>query len=218
MLVNQKVTFETVCGCGAKHHSVIDLPVEIPESLTISGQVENFDFTDIKKDKEKREAVSEPAQNYVVGIVTDGTDMDSQIVMVEKQHPAWQVGRLNGPGGIVDCLPDERPPSEVVRHAMVRTFEKETGLAIYPHIWIEVVRLIAGPEQGDYQVSFFRAVLPSLQFAKIDRQDDQEPLCFTTIKEIVTGSTLINCVDFFAAAVALSLETNLEFPVIIRRK
>ena len=59
---------------------------------------------------------------YVVGFMLSA-DM-SQVVLIQKNRPAWQRGRLNGVGGKIDST-DSSSLS-----CMIREFEEETGLVV----------------------------------------------------------------------------------------
>lgn len=72
-----------------------------------------------------------------------------QVVLIQKQRPAWQKGRLNGVGGKVE-------PGETALEAMVREFEEETGARIED--WEEFGTL--RDEAHGFHVVFFRAVHP----------------------------------------------------------
>lgn len=62
-------------------------------------------------------------QGYVVGfLVSPSTD---EVLLVRKNRPAWQAGRLNGIGGHIE-------PSEKPWDAMEREFQEETGLRVQP--------------------------------------------------------------------------------------
>ena len=60
-------------------------------------------------------------QNYVVGFLFNSL-LDS-VVLIEKQRPSWQKGRLNGVGGHVE-------PGESSLNAMKREFMEETGVEV----------------------------------------------------------------------------------------
>lgn len=55
---------------------------------------------------------------YVVGFLFD-TNHDT--VLIRKNRPAWQAGKLNGPGGKIE-------PGETPHEAMAREFLEETGV------------------------------------------------------------------------------------------
>jgi 8-oxo-dGTP diphosphatase len=63
--------------------------------------------------------------NYVVGIVLDNNDY---ILMIEKNRPDWQKGKLNGIGGHIEK--DERP-----EEAMSREASEEAGISLPPNKW-----------------------------------------------------------------------------------
>lgn len=58
-------------------------------------------------------------KEYVLGFMFDYSR--HRVLLIEKQHPEWQRGLLNGIGGKIN--PDELPVN-----AMVREFAEETGI------------------------------------------------------------------------------------------
>src|SRR5436190_15473444 len=93
------------------------------------------------------ETVREPARpaftRYVAGFLF--TNDGRAVVLVRKNKPAWQKGRLNGVGGKVEG--DETPAA-----AMQREFREEAGVDIPADAWQEVVVL----EGHGFAVHFFR--------------------------------------------------------------
>jgi 8-oxo-dGTP diphosphatase len=79
---------------------------------------------------------------YVVGFLfdRDGT----KVVLIRKNRPEWQKGRLNGVGGKVE-------PMESLAHAMAREFNEEAGVMI--NSW-EHFAVMNGP---DWIVDVYRA-------------------------------------------------------------
>jgi len=59
-------------------------------------------------------------KQYVLGFCFDS--LYSQVLLIEKNRPAWQAGRLNGVGGKIEST-DESPLA-----AMAREFEEEAGV------------------------------------------------------------------------------------------
>lgn len=51
-----------------------------------------------------------------------------QVVLIKKDHPAWQAGKYNGVGGTVR-------PNELAPDAMAREFLEETGVITLPADW-----------------------------------------------------------------------------------
>lgn len=65
-------------------------------------------------------------QNYTLGFAFN-TDR-SKIVLIKKNRPAWQAGKLNGIGGKVE-------PGETNEEAMCREFHEECGVQTTPEDW-----------------------------------------------------------------------------------
>lgn len=87
----------------------------------------------------------------------------SQILLVQKTHPEWQKGRLNGIGGHVN-------EGETEIAAMVREFHEECGIRTAVHQWDSLFTLYgdrrrrAPEEQVNWSVLFFRTCLPNSIF------------------------------------------------------
>ena len=81
-------------------------------------------------------------QMYVVGLLF--SDDLQRVGVLHKQHPEWQRGMINGPGGKVE--PEEHPDD-----AMVREFAEETGVTVQP--W-ELCVMNEGP---DFGIWFYRS-------------------------------------------------------------
>lgn len=82
---------------------------------------------------------------WVVGFLLD-TDADS-VVLIRKNRPAWQAGRLNGVGGKVE-------PGESIPDAMRREFKEEAGVTVDD--WHHFASL----QWEEGKVHFFRAFAP----------------------------------------------------------
>lgn len=59
------------------------------------------------------------SEEYVIGVAVDPDR--THVLVIEKNRPAWQVGKLNFPGGKIE---DGETPEE----AIVREFREETGV------------------------------------------------------------------------------------------
>jgi len=95
---------------------------------------------------------------YVAGFLFNETC--NQLVLIEKNHPDWQMGQCNGVGGKIR---DGESPHE----AMVREFEEETGL--YIEEWQELCML---RQIGVYEVVFYKAIDESALSART--QEDEQ--------------------------------------------
>ena len=90
---------------------------------------------------------------YVLGLAFN-TERD-HVVLIEKNKPVWQKGKLNGIGGKIE-------QNEWVLEAMVREFFEETGIETVPNEWTKQCKL-----QGQgYSVFVFRAFTNAIFNAK----------------------------------------------------
>ena len=100
---------------------------------------------------------------------TDG----SRVVLLEKQSPAWQRGKLNGVGGKVE-------PDETALEAMVREFTEETGVATEPARWRHYAELSGSAFHVDVYSLFDDAVVDGARTVEIH----EVRVCPTTGSEI----------------------------------
>lgn len=84
-------------------------------------------------------------REWVVGFLLD--DDAETVVLIRKNRPAWQAGRLNGVGGKVE-------PGETIEEAMRREFKEEADMVVLD--WQHFASLTW--EEG--VVRFFRAFHP----------------------------------------------------------
>lgn len=71
-------------------------------------------------------------QVFVVGFMFSPDR--SQLLLIEKQRPSWQAGRLNGIGGKMEA-------GETPSDALVREFFEETGVSTRPEVWVHFAEL-----------------------------------------------------------------------------
>ncbi len=71
-----------------------------------------------------------------------------QVVLIKKNKPAWQSGKLNGVGGKIES-------GETPLQAMIREFEEETGVTTLPDDWCQVGTML---EDGLYKIAIFAGV------------------------------------------------------------
>lgn len=86
-------------------------------------------------------------RRYVVGFLVDFTG--ETVVLIDKNRPKWQRGRLNGIGGHIE---QGESPAEAMR----REFREEAGLDIDD--WTE--RVVLTGVDGSWSVHFFVAARP----------------------------------------------------------
>lgn len=85
----------------------------------------------------------------------------SHVVLIWKEKPAWQKGKLNGVGGKIE---DGETPAE----AMCREFEEETGLTYRP--WQHFITI----NREDWECSFFAGVDWENNFEYAETKESEE--------------------------------------------
>lgn len=98
-------------------------------------------------------------KSYVCGFYFD--DTLSRVVLIWKNKPKWQEGKLNGVGGKIEK--DENPYD-----AMRREFKEETG--IDHKDWVYFISLSG----YDWHVSFFYAIGKFNEFEYAETQEEEE--------------------------------------------
>ena len=96
---------------------------------------------------------------YVCGFLFCQTT--DEVLLIEKQKPDWQKGKLNGIGGKVE-------EEEFPHGAMVREFREETGLTVSD--WTPFVIL----NGSGWRVIFFHADIGPNRFYKAETQEEEE--------------------------------------------
>lgn len=109
-------------------------------------------------------------KRYVLGLAFTE---NGSVVMVQKNRPEWQAGKLNFIGGKIE------PYDETAVHTMSREFEEETGVATHTDEWKCIGSMgslghlgTAGGE-GSFEVVLFRAG-PHDKFLKCQTVEDEE--------------------------------------------
>jgi 8-oxo-dGTP pyrophosphatase MutT (NUDIX family) len=125
--------------------------------------------------------------NYVVGFFTS-PDL-AKVVLVRKQRPAWQAGKLNGVGGKIEIPSDPREDSpkedivwEAPKIAMAREFEEETGVLIDWRRWhcFDVENFFHPKERQTNKVYFFFCIGDEEELAKVKTMTDEEIVILDT--------------------------------------
>lgn len=84
------------------------------------------------------------------------------VILIRKNRPEWQKGKLNGVGGHIE-------QGEHPNDAMTREFQEETGLYVRKDRWERVVMM-----EGDkWHVTFFKCVLTNLDRHQIQTMTDE---------------------------------------------
>jgi len=85
---------------------------------------------------------------------------EDDLVFIQKTHPRFQYGKLNGVGGHIE---GQETPVE----AMVREFEEEAGVATSQTQWLEKGKIAL---KGALQVFVFETELTVDQFTEVKKQ------------------------------------------------
>lgn len=81
-------------------------------------------------------------KDYVIGFMF--SEDGGQVVLIEKEKPDWQKGKLNAPGGKIE-------PEETPVEAMVREFKEETGYQTTTSDWAHFARMEGNNDGGEGQ-------------------------------------------------------------------
>lgn len=123
-------------------------------------------------------------KEYVVGFMF--TPDRSRVLLLRKARPAWQRGRLNGPGGLIQ-------EGETPLHAMRREMIEETGILFDAWAAFAVLN-ISGPA-GVERVHFFRAIAPDRETVWRARGRDDEPVEVHQI-DVTTSARVVEGLEY----------------------
>lgn len=95
-------------------------------------------------------------KHYVLGFAFD--EAMENVVLIKKERPQWQAGKLNGVGGKVETI-DATP-----RDAMIREFYEETGVPTNDYDWFLFATMNFSDDVmgGGAKIWVFKAVLPNI--------------------------------------------------------
>lgn len=117
-------------------------------------------------------------QKYVLGFMFDSKL--ENVVLIRKNKPDWQKGKLNGVGGKVEPLEDDPDYMERPEDAMYREFKEETGVFV-SCLWKEFCLL----RSIDFEIWCFYAVdQKSFDEAKTT---ESEEVVKTAVNDIKNG-------------------------------
>ncbi len=102
-----------------------------------------------------------PPIQYVVGFLFADIRHSPWVLLLRKKRPAWQLGRLNGPGGKVEV-------GETFKEAMFREFVEEVEYPVMLDDWRQFALLRGVEKDGKpYEVAFFRADAPESEWLHV---------------------------------------------------
>jgi 8-oxo-dGTP diphosphatase len=145
-------------------------------------------------------------KEYVVGFLFELHDLKytqetSNILLIQKEHPEWQKGYLNGIGGKIE-------PGELPIDAMNREFAEESGITGIN--WQHFANVICGEK---HKVYFYRG------FAKIDILNSSKQMTDESIYNIpLRHINHYNVIENLKYLIPLALNYNLTKPVTFYEK
>ena len=108
---------------------------------------------------------------YVVGFMfIEPYSYESQVLLIKKERPEWQKGKLNGIGGHIE-------KDETAEDAMVREFEEETGFKTEKKDWRRFCSLRG--IKKEYIVFFYVYIVKEK-----DREEIENSVITTTDEEV----------------------------------
>ena len=122
----------------------------------------------------------------------------NKVVLIKKNRPVWQKGKINGVGGHVE---DGEKPVE----AMVREFKEEAGLRMPDFAWTEFLILT---DDKEWCVHFFR----TFGSAHLTRSMTDEKLTRPDINELPE-----NVIYNLNWIIPMALDKELKLPVYIKQ-
>lgn len=146
-------------------------------------------------------------KKYVVGFAFN--PKKTQVVLIKKNKPDWQRGKLNGVGGKVEkMIPEtelQRAHIETPHQAMVREFQEETGALLLK--WHRFAVLTFGKEeQPDAILHCFRIFTEEISVCKTM---EEEEIGFYDPKMIIASSGL--CIENLKVLIPMAMDEDFQF-------
>lgn len=140
-------------------------------------------------------------KKYVLGFAMDG----DLVLLVRKNKPAWQKGKLNGIGGGIEDF-DESP-----LHAMVREFKEETGIDTIIEDWHNFAIM----HGSDWEVYCFESQVPRPKLVSVQglNNDIGERLENWYISELRNESAVISNVPWLIEMIRARPRTTYQNPL-----
>jgi 8-oxo-dGTP diphosphatase len=96
-----------------------------------------------------------------------------KVLLIQKDRPEWQAGRVNGIGGKIDLADKEIAEQLQISYplvAMVREFREETGIVTTPDEWEQFATM----EGNDSKIHLFKAF--SNKLFSFEQKESEKPL------------------------------------------
>jgi len=141
-------------------------------------------------------------QEYVCGFLFNPERRS--VVLIQKNRPEWQKGRLNGVGGHIDNDIEHTYPAV----AMSREFEEETDVKIIPNDWFPLIELT---DKRNWKVYFFTAFADKKQWNSI-KQTTDEIIVKVRLDFLARSNTIYN----LQWLIPLALDNDIPKPLILK--
>lgn len=148
-------------------------------------------------------------QRYVLGVAEN----DTHLIMIRKNRPKWQKGKLNFVGGKIE--PNESPVA-----AMKREFLEETGYETSGYEWFYIGKLIC---TGVFEVLIFHIKSEHLVPDSVKTMTDEE-IVFVPKTELFTNPDIISNIPTIYSfarsddAINQLAEITIEYPYSMNEK
>lgn len=105
---------------------------------------------------------------YTLGFAID--ENTDHLLLIEKNKPDWQAGKLNGVGG-------KKEEGETIEQTMVREFYEEVGIKTELDDWCRFCRLSGVMEDKSFIVYCFSA---KLDLSTVKQMEEEKPVLINT--------------------------------------
>ncbi len=123
----------------------------------------------------------------------------NKVLLIHKNRPDWQRGKLNGVGGHIEG-------SETSRDAMVREFREETGEIVPDFMWTHAGRMEHLPTMpGDEPWSVTVYCTSGNNWPSLDMNKTDEPLEWVPVASLTELAAAGGCIENIPVLVALCL-------------
>jgi 8-oxo-dGTP diphosphatase len=138
--------------------------------------------------------------HYVAGFAF--TEDENVVLLVKKEKPAWQAGKLNAIGGKIEQL-------ESAVQAMVREFQEETGLDTLEADWRRFC-VLRGNQPEEWEVHFFVASLTDEHMRQASTMEHEE-IVMKYVNSVGVENAIPNLP--WLLQMARCMDNDLHFPV-----
>jgi len=134
---------------------------------------------------------------YVCGFCFDLEK--TKVVLIKKERPDWQKGKLNGVGGHVEKYDDD------IYCAMEREFFEETGLNIDERNWAKFSIYIA----VDYIVHFMKTFNSEIENVKTTTDEEIGVYSIPLLNSILNEETTLETIPNLKWLIPMALDNNI---------